>query len=90
MKNYYGGDSYDEAVSGTWVDDTLWKQDSNPATRAESYKSSYPDGQAEQKCAAYREVSVNRKMSDEFKWGHTYYMSNGFSINAWGTVICQS
>ena len=80
VMNYYGGDSYEEAIAGTWSVDTLWKQDSNPATRADSYKSSKPDGQNEQKCAAYREISVNRQMSAQFKWGHTYRMANGFSI----------
>ena len=60
VNNYYGGDSRAEAEAGTWTEDTLWRQDTNPLTRADSYKSSYPDGQAEQKCSAYREISRNR------------------------------
>ena len=82
VKNYYGGDSYEEAVAGSWTDDSLWKQDK--AQPAESYKSSYPDNKAEQKCVAYREISLNGRMSADFKWGNTYNISNGFSLTQWG------
>lgn len=62
----------------------MWKQDYNPDTKVDAYRSEKIHGKAAQTCTAYRVISENQKMSPEFKWGHNYSIMNGVHVTKWG------